>query len=339
MGFLVAGTGSALPEMVVDNARLSAFLDTSDEWIRTRTGISERHVLAGESLAGLAARAGRQATAQAGFPPGDLDLILCATMSADEAIPSLACRVQEALGASCTAFDINAACSGFVYALDVAEGYLCRGRARRILVVAADAMSRVVDWKDRSTCVLFGDGAGAVALVPGEGLLSIRLTARGNAAPLSVPGPKGNSPFHEDPFASPFLAMDGQEVFRFAVSSVARDIREALSVAGIAEADVDFVLLHQANMRILAATASRLSIQRDKYVHNIGRYGNTSAASIPLLLDEMNRGGALRPGALLVLSAFGGGLTTGTCVIRWGQVPEGTASGKIHTEGGSYEHL
>ncbi len=317
----MAGTGRALPETVVDNRRLSAFLDTSDEWIRTRTGISERRVCTDESVAGLAARAGREAIAQAGISAGDLDLILCATMTGDYAIPSLACCVQEAIGASCPAFDINAACSGFVYALDIAAGYFSRKSVERVLVIAADAMSRVVDWNDRSTCVLFGDGAGAVVLTPGNGLLAIRLTSRGGAAALAVSGPRGNSPFRSASVLPPYLTMDGREIFRFAVSSASCDIAEVLSMAGLEEEDVGLVLLHQANMRILTATASRLSIPNDKYVHNIARYGNTSAASIPILLDEINRDGRLLPGTVLVLSAFGGGLTTGACVLRWAGGP------------------
>jgi 3-oxoacyl-[acyl-carrier-protein] synthase III len=319
MSFSVIGTGSALPEAIVDNERLCAVVDTSDEWIRTRTGIGERRICAQETVTDIAVKASLAALRRAGVEPSELDLILCATMTGDCLIPSQACLVQAGIGAACPAFDINAACSGFMYALDAADAYFCRGRAKRVLVVAAEAMSRVLNWADRATCVLFGDGAGAVVLAPGDDLLSIRLTARGDAAPLSAQGRQAASPFSgaPAPAAAPLLMMNGREVYRFAVSSVVRDLQDVIADAGLEQGDISWVLLHQANMRILDAAASRLCIPRDRYANNIARYGNTSAASIPVLLDEIYSEGKLNPGDMLALSAFGGGLTTGACVLRW----------------------
>ncbi|NLT58691.1 MAG: ketoacyl-ACP synthase III [Clostridiales bacterium] len=316
MSFFIAGTGGALPEQSVTNETLSTFLDTSDEWIRSRTGIGERRICIQEDLLSLATKAAQTALAQSGVPAAELDLILCATVQGDYIIPSLACQIQREIGAGCPAFDLNAACTGFVYALDVAAAYFARGY-NHILVVAADAMSRQVDWRERSTCVLFGDGAGAVVLSKGEGLLSIKLTASGNLDILKVRGREGNCPFLAPDSRPAYLEMQGQELYRFAVGCMAEDVKAVLAMAGVEEREVTFLLAHQANRRILEAARQRLGIDEDKYVSNIHKYGNTSAASIPLLLHELVDEGRLSRGDLLVLTAFGGGLTSGAAVIRY----------------------
>lgn len=317
MSFQIIGTGSAAPARVCTNEDLAGLVDTSDEWISTRTGIHSRHVASGETISDFAEEAARRALENAGAAPGELDLILCATVGGETLTPSLACVLQKRLGASCPAFDLNAACTGFVYALDVALGYFARGRVKKILVVAAEEMSRLVDWTDRATCVLFGDGAGAAVLAPGEGLLSIRLTARGEEEFLRVGRAAGNSPFFSPREIRPFLSMNGREVYKFAVAALCDDLAWVIGEAGLQQEDVDFVLPHQANLRIIEAAKSKLHIPPERYRCNIERFGNTSAASIPILLDELNRAGELKQGDLLALSAFGGGLTTGACVIRW----------------------
>lgn len=317
MSFSIIGTGSALPKTVLTNHDLSTFLDTTDEWIKTRTGIEKRHICLEESVADIAAKAARLALESAGTTVDEIDLILCATISGDYATPSLACVVQKLLGATCPAFDINAACSGFVYALDVAAGYFERKRAKKVLVVAAEAMSRLVDWNDRSTCVIFGDGAGAAVLAEGNDLLSIKLTSKGDTDLLAAPGVSGNYPYQSKPSPAPYLSMSGQDVYRFAVSSVPADLTDVIAMAGVTEQDIDIVLLHQANIRIIDAACTRLSIPKEKFVRNIEHCGNTSAASVPILLDEISRAGKLKPGSLIAVSAFGGGLTTAACVLRW----------------------
>lgn len=323
MSFSIAGTGSALPRETVSNERLGEFLQTSDEWIRTRTGIKNRHVLTSESLKDLAMEAAQNALRMSGTVALDLDLIICSTVSPDHVIPTLACEVQLALGANCPAFDLNAACSGFIYALDIAAGFFARKKESRVLVIAADAMSRIVDWRDRATCVLFGDGAGAVLLKEGDDLRAITISAQGSETVIALPGPKGNSPFAPRTDNHPFVTMEGKEVYRFAVSSSVRDLLKVLDMANLREEDIDLVLLHQANARILEAVSARMNIPGDKFPSNIAECGNISSASIPILLDELNRKGALRPGQTLAMSAFGGGLTTGACIIQWhGTGPE-----------------
>lgn len=317
MSFSIIGTGSCVPNTILKNDDLSSFLDTTDEWIKTRTGIKQRHICGDESISEIAADAAVKALENAQINASDLDLIICATMTADYFTPSLACVLQKLIGANCPAFDINAACSGFVYALDVAAGYFERNRAKKILVVGAEEMSRIVDWTDRSTCVIFGDGAGAVILEKGDNLLSMKLTSKGDTELLVAPNVDGNYPNKSQTNNLPYLSMNGQEVYKFAVSSVPTDLTDVISTAGVKESQIDFVLLHQANIRIIEAAVSRLSIPKEKFVCNIENYGNTSAASVPILLDEINNQGKLKSGNLLAISAFGGGLTTGACVIRW----------------------
>lgn len=319
MSFTILGTGSALPERIVTNEELSRMVDTSDDWIRSRTGIGQRRVCSNESLTDLAYQAALQALEDSLCQANELDLIICATISADYATPSLACVLQMRLGARCPAFDVNAACSGFLYGLDIAAGYFARNPQQKILLVGADAMSKLVDWQERSTCVLFGDGAGAAVLGPGDDLLTIQLGAKGDIAPLYVPNGWGNSPFYQakEHHQTSYLVMDGQEVFRFAVTSMVQTVEQVLQRAGVRKAEIAYLLPHQANIRIIDAAVSRLKLPQEKCLTNIALRGNTSAACVAILLDEQNRAGRFQKGDLLVLTAFGGGLTTGACILRW----------------------
>ena len=316
MSFRILGTGSAVPQKVVSNEELSAMVDTSDDWIVSRTGISNRRVTTDESMSELCIRSAVLALENARVLPGDLDLILCATIGGDFITPSQACLIQAGIGAHCPAFDINAACSGFVYALDVAESYMKAGKARKVLVVAYDTLSKFVDWNDRNTCVLFGDGGGAVVLGEGDDLLGIHLTSEGNADLINIPC-QSESPFDSEPPVKQHLRMNGTEVFKFAVSRIVTEIQALLDSCGLTKEDIDLVLLHQANIRIIQYAQQKLGMEESKFLTNIRQYGNTSAGSIPVLLDELHRQGVLRRGQLLVFMAFGGGLTTGGCILRW----------------------
>ena len=313
----ILGTGSALPARTVTNDDLAKFLDTSDEWIRTHTGIESRRVITDETLLQLAARAANAALENAGLTSADIDYLLCSTVQADTVTPSLGCVLQAALGATCPALDINGACAGFLYALDLADALLKAGKATRVLVVCAEGMTRMVDWSDRSTCVLFGDGAGAAVVDGGEGLLATRLTSAGDATFLNMYPSPGNSPFATSHSPMRALYMDGPEIYRFAVSHSVKDLRAVCEAAGVALEDVDHFLLHQANKRIIDAARVRLKQPEEKFPLNVQVRGNTSSASVPILLDEVNRAGRLRPGDILAMSAFGAGLTTGACVLRW----------------------
>ena len=313
----ILGTGSALPKKVVTNDDLAGFLDTNDEWISTRTGIRERRVLSVETLQSLAEAAGRAALENAGVAPEDIDCVLVSTVQAETMSPALACDVQPALGLKCMGMDLNGGCTGFIAALAVAEGLIASGRARRLLVISAEALSRFADWTDRSTCVLFGDAAGAAVVCEGEGVEDIRFDSEPRHEVLCAHTPPGNSPFAVDPAPAQYLKMQGQEVYKFAVSRSLRDIRQMLEAHGLSPEDVDFYALHQANMRILEAVRTRLKVGEERFPHNIERTGNTSSATIPVLLDELNRAGRLKPGCRLILNAFGAGLCTGTALVRW----------------------
>ena len=317
MNFSIIGTGSALPSCTKTNDDLSKIVDTSNEWISSRTGIKERRICVDESLTDLTCDSAVKALNDAGITADKIDLIICATISSDYITPSLACIIQKKIGACCPAFDVNAACTGFIYALDIAAGYFAREKAQKILILAADAMSRILDWTDRSTCVLFGDAAGAVVLSKGDDLLSIKLTAAGDETSLYAPNVSGNCPFYKQRDTDPFLKMNGQGIYKFAVSAMCSDIEAVIKDAKITKDDIDYVLPHQANIRIIEAAQKRLKIPKEKYMTNIERYGNTSAVSIPLLLDEGNRNNLFKKGDLIAMSAFGAGLTTGACVIRW----------------------
>ncbi|MFM9980709.1 MAG: beta-ketoacyl-ACP synthase III [Burkholderiales bacterium] len=308
----IAGTGSYLPPRIVTNAEFSQRLETSDEWIRARTGIAQRHI-ADESQASsdLALEASRAALQAAGAKPEDIDLIIVATSTPDFIFPSTACLLQAKLGATdCPAFDVQAVCSGFVYALSTADKFIKSGQHKCALVVGAEVFSRILDWNDRGTCVLFGDGAGAVVLRASDtpGIHSSVLRADGrHAGMLSVPGNVSGGKI----IGSPFLQMVGNQVFKFAVKVLDEVGRETLALAGAGVEDVDWLIPHQANVRILDATARKLGIPPEKVVVTVDHHGNTSAASIPLALDEYVRAGRIRPGDRLLMEGVGGGFTWG----------------------------
>lgn len=317
MSFSILGTGSALPATEKTNDDLAQIMDTSDQWIHSHTGISSRCICQEETITQLAYRAAVLALEDSGCAAEELDYIICATMSGEYQTPALACLVQEKLGARCPAFDINAACTGFLYGLDVAAGFFARKPQGKILVIGADCMSRMVDWQDRSTAVLFGDGAGAVVLGAGNDLLAIKLACQGAIEPLWAAHMTGNCPYQAHPEQDMYLHMDGQEVFRFAVTAMNKMVAAALDEAELTIEDIAYVLPHQANQRILDFAIKRWKIPPEKCLSNINRRGNTSAASVAILLDETNRAGLLHRDDLLVLTAFGAGLTSAACVIRW----------------------
>ena len=316
----IAGTGRYLPaETLTNDDLVRRGVETSDEWVRTRTGIAQRHVAAdGESTSDLALAASREALAAAGLAAADVDLIVVATTTPDMVFPSTACILQDKLGVrGGPAFDVQAVCSGFVYALAIADGMLKTGAARNALVVGAEIYSRILDWRDRKTCVLFGDGAGAVVLVPSDrpGLLATRLHADGShRGMLCVPGQVRNGAVWGDPF----VHMDGQAVFKFAVRVLTEAADEALAAASMARPAIDWLIPHQANLRIMDATAKRLDVPQERVVVTVDRHANTSAASIPLALDEAVRDGRIRAGHHVMMLGVGGGFTWGSALVRWG---------------------
>jgi 3-oxoacyl-[acyl-carrier-protein] synthase-3 len=321
----IVGTGSCVPEKVLTNDDLEKFLDTSDEWIVTRTGIRERHMVAdGETTSDLATGAAAKALEMAGVQADDLDLIVVGTITGDFPWPATACLVQHQLGTrGQPAFDISAACSGFIYALAAAVDQIESGKVRRALVIGAEVLTRIVDWQDRNTCVLFGDGAGAVVLEAQEGddgILSTHLHADGAFWELlHQPGFGSRNPASAGGIEArlPYLRMQGNEVFKIAVRSLHEVALEALEANGMTAADVDLFIPHQANIRILDATAKRLGLRDDQIFINVDRFGNTSSASIPIALDEANRTGRIKAGDLVLLDAFGGGLTWAAALLRW----------------------
>jgi 3-oxoacyl-[acyl-carrier-protein] synthase-3 len=300
----------------MENAEFSKRLDTSDEWIRSRTGIERRHIAEAEQASSdLALEASRKALQAAGVAAGELDLIVVATSTPDYVFPSTACLLQAKLGISgCAAFDVQAVCSGFVYGLATADNFMKSGQYKKALVVGAEVFSRILDWNDRGTCVLFGDGAGAAVLVagakPGTHATVLRADG-GHAGMLSVPGNVSRGAI----VGSPFLQMNGQAVFKFAVKVLDESARETVAAAGMQLADVDWLIPHQANVRILEATARKLGIPREKLVVTVDHHGNTSAASVPLALDEFIRAGKIRPGQRLLLQGVGGGFTWGSALV------------------------
>ena len=313
----IIGTGSALPEREVTNDELSRLVDTSDEWISTRTGIKTRHVLTHERLDELARDAALRAMEDAGITADALDFIIVSTVQGEWVSPGMGCVIQGHIGAKCPTVDINGACAGFVYALDMADAYISSGRANTILIVAAEAASRFCDWTDRSTCVLFGDGAGAAVVTAGKGLIKTRLTVRSDKEVLYMCTPRGNSPYSTTEIPDSYLHMKGQDVYRAAVTHSNEDIRYLLEWAGLAPDAIKYYILHQANKRILDAIASRLKLREDQLPHSIEYTGNTSSAGCAMLLDRLNRGGALQNGDRVIFSAFGAGFTTGAALLEW----------------------
>ncbi len=315
----ITGVGSYLPDRVVTNDDLVAQgVDTSDEWVATRTGIRSRHFAeAGQTSSDLAFHAANRALAQAGIEAGDLDLIIVATSTPDFIFPSTACLLQGRLGnKGATAFDLQAVCCGFVYALGVAEKFIRSGSHKRALVVGAEVFSRILDWKDRTTCVLFGDGAGAVVVEASEtpGILATTMHADGSmAGMLSVPGQVSGGQVIGDPF----LRMDGQGVFKFAVRILAEVSGETCAAAGVAPETVDWLVPHQANIRIIESTAKKMGLPMERVIVTVDHHGNTSAASVPLALDEAMRSGRIQPGQKVLLEGVGGGFTWGAALVQF----------------------
>lgn len=320
MSIKIIGTGSALPEKCVTNDDLARLVDTSDQWVRERTGIGSRHISTGETVAELAAAACERALQDAGRAPSEVDLLLVATCSPECGVPCVACQVQERIGAEkAVAFDLNAACSGFLFALHTAWAYMEAGVYRNVLIVGAEVLSKLVDWTDRSTCILFGDGAGAVlAEHSNEGIFRFVQHSDGTKGRvLACDSRPLVNPFVDIPMSDPHIRMDGREVFAFAVRKVPEGINEVLDQAGLTVDDIDLFVLHQANYRIIEGIAKRLKQDIGKFPVNLERVGNMSSATIPVLLDELKREGRLKEGMKVVLSGFGAGLTWGACVIRW----------------------
>ncbi len=317
MAIKILGTGSYVPEKVVTNDDLTKLVDTSDEWIMQRVGVSERHVSICETAADLAVRAAKEALADAEVSADEIDLIIAASVSSDSVCPTVAGFVQKEIGASCPAFDVNSACSGFLFALDTAVSYIMRGNLRNVLVIGAERMSKLIDWKDRSTCVIFGDGAGAAVVAPGQGYLASKLYTAGGDEVIEIPSYGGESPFYEREKKTPFVFMDGQETFKFAVSKMTEDVKWVVAQAGLTLEDIDHVVPHQANIRIIDFASKRLRIPKEKFVVNIHKYGNTSAASVAVALDGLNKSGKLKRGDKIAMAAFGGGLSSAACVIEW----------------------
>ena len=321
----IIGTGSYLPERVLTNFDLEKIVDTNNEWIVTRTGIQERRIASDrQATSDLASEAAFRALEMAGLQASDLDLIVMATITGDFPWPATACLVQDKIGAvNAVAFDVSAACSGFIYALDCAVNRIESGKSRRALVIGAETLSRIVDWDDRNTCVLFGDGAGAVVVEGQEtenGILSCHLHSDGSFWNLlHQPGFGSRHPANEQGIKErlPFLKMEGNEVFKVAVRSLADVALEALHANGLTCDDLTLLIPHQANRRILDAVAKRLGLSEDKIFINVEKRGNTSAASIPIALDEVHRTGKLQEGDLILLDAFGGGFTWASALIRW----------------------
>lgn len=313
----IAGTGGYLPATVRSNDDIAQMVDTSDSWIMERTGIRERRIAApDETASSMGEIAARQAISAAGWEPQDIDLVIMATSTPDRVFPSAACILQQRLGIGvCGAFDVQAACAGFIYALSVADQFLRTGAARRVLLVGSEINSRLVDWSDRATCILFGDGAGAVVLEASEapGILSTHIHADGRFQELLyLPNPEMG--ISGEP---PYVKMQGNEVFKVAVNTLGRIVDETLAANGMEKSDVDWLVPHQANIRIIAATARKLKMPMDRVVVTIEKQGNTSSASVPLALHEAVMDGRIKRGQVLLMEAFGGGFTWGSALIRY----------------------
>ena len=322
----ITGTGSALPEKIITNADLEKMVDTSDEWITLRTGIKERRIAVdGEYTSSFAVEASRKAIEMAGIKAEDLDMIILGTITPDFPFPATACIVQHELGASnATAFDVSAACTGFICGLSIADKYISTGCAKKILVIGAEILSRIIDWTDRNTCILFGDGAGAAVVEVSdgeEGILSTHLFSNGAFwNTLYMPGYGSRNPIgceHATEERKFFLQMDGNEVYKQAVRSMEEAAVTALKANNMSVDDISLFIPHQANIRIVDAISKRLKMPSEKVFINLHQYGNTSAASVPIALDEANRNGRLKSGDIVLLDAFGGGYTYGSILMRW----------------------
>ena len=314
MGTRIIGTGSCLPATIVTNDDLAKIMDTSDEWISTRTGIRERHLVKEETTTSMSAEAARRAMENAGVTAEEIDLLIVGTLSAD-------CVTPAQIGAvNAVAFDINAACAGFMFALNIANAYLQTGIYKTGLILGAETLSKIMDWNDRSTCVLFGDGAGAAVVRAEEqaGLLAFDQGSDGvKGKVLACRNRSNNNPLMETSKELEYVHMDGQEVYKFAVTAVPHSLQKTIQAAGLTVEDIDYFALHQANIRILQSVAKRLKVSEDKFPISLDHCGNISAASVPILLDEMNRKGMLKAGMKIAMSGFGGGLTWASAVVEW----------------------
>jgi 3-oxoacyl-[acyl-carrier-protein] synthase-3 len=320
MAVRIIGTGSFLPEKKVSNIELMNYVDTSDEWITSRTGIQNRHIAVSETTTSMAAAAARNALSMAGKEAGDVELIVVATVSPDYGTPSEACMVQAELGAdNAIAFDINAACSGFVFALNVAKMYIETGYVKNALVIGAETLSKILDWKDRSTCVLFGDGAGAAYVEESDtGIISMVQGSIGKKGMvLNYINRQTSNIFAGEHREIDYLHMDGQEVYKFAVRQCPKCLMEAMEKADMTVDDIDYFVLHQANVRIIESVAKRLKAPIEKFPMSLGYTGNMSAASVPVILDNLVREGGIKRGEKVAMSAFGAGLTYGAAIIEW----------------------
>ncbi len=319
MSFTVLGTGSYAPEHIVDNDELSTLVETNDEWITQRIGVKSRHISVDESATDMAVKAAERALENANITAEQLDLIIATTISGESLSPGVGCMVQNRIGAKCPAFDMSAACSGFLFALETAAGFLSRGMYGHVLVVSAERMSGIVDWSDRGTCCIFGDGAGAVVLGQGDGLVASSLMTKGGNEVINIPTRYANSPWYKNELPErTSVFMNGRETYKFAVMAMSDNIKALMETAGVSGDEIALVIPHQANYRIINEARRRIpDIAPEKFCINIDRYGNTSSASVPILLDEMNREGRLHRGDLIVLAAFGGGLSAGAMIIRY----------------------
>lgn len=316
----IIGTGSALPAKAVTNEMLAGFLDTSDEWITTRTGIRTRRLLSTETLRDLALKAARAALESSGLRPEDIDYLICSNVANSYVSPSLGSIILGPLGCCCPTFDMNGACAGLVYSLDVADAFLKSKDVKNILIVAAEEPSRFCSWHDRATCVLFGDGASALVVTQGEGFRDFRLTGKTHTDVMYYKRAMEPTPFDRVEEKTMPLVMEGREVFRLAVEASMEDVDVLLERNGMTGADIDLFLLHQANKRIIECIREHLGQPKEKFPTNIQNYGNTSSASIGILMDELSRQGKLKDGATLMLSAFGGGFVTGAAILKWSEI-------------------
>ncbi|MBO4306773.1 MAG: ketoacyl-ACP synthase III [Bacteroidales bacterium] len=316
----IIGTGSALPDKIVTNDMLAGFLDTSDSWIRTRTGIETRRMLSTGTLRDLAYDAAMSALESANIRGSKIDYVICSNVANSYVSPSLSSILLNRLGCKCPCFDLNGACAGFIYALDIAESFLKTGRAKNILIICAEEPTRFCNWHERETSVLFGDGAGAVVVTTGNNLMGIRVTADTHTDVLYYKRSMERTPYDRVEERTTPLVMIGREVFRLAVSASIKDIDTLMKQCKVTSEDIDLFLLHQANLRIIENIREHLGQPKEKFPTNMQHYGNTSSASIPILLDELHKEGRLNDGATLMLSAFGGGFVTGAALIKWSQI-------------------
>lgn len=316
---VICGTGSYIPVHTMDNNDIAQLVETNDEWIRERTGVVKRHIIQEETTVSMAADAARKALENGNVSAEEVDLILVSTISSNVILPCAACEVQKAIGAvNATCFDLSAACTGFVFAYNTAVAYLASGMYQTVLIIGSESLSNLTNWKDRGTCILFGDGAGAAIVKAAEGKLYRAVTHsdgfKGEALTCTS---RHNRNWEEIPLEETYMQMDGQAVFKFAVKRVPEAVKEVLEKNNMTAEEIDYFILHQANKRIVEAVAKRLDVSIDKFPMNLQEYGNTSSASIPILLDEMSRDGRLKKGQKIILAGFGAGLSWGATILEW----------------------